>query len=136
MGKHRNNGPRDINYQVGYCQPPVHSRFQPGQSGNPAGRKKGSTNFETDLKRALKQPVKAKRNGKEVVITTQQAAIQVLREKVLKGDSRSIKLWVDLTSRYAETNAEVGQALVTEERDLAIIERIKARLAGKVPNEK
>jgi hypothetical protein len=22
-------------YQVGYCRPPLHSRFKPGQSGNP-----------------------------------------------------------------------------------------------------
>ena len=25
-------------YTVGYCKPPLHSRFQPGQSGNDKGR--------------------------------------------------------------------------------------------------
>ena len=28
-------------YEVGYGRPPVQSRFQPGQSGNPAGKRKG-----------------------------------------------------------------------------------------------
>ena len=28
-------------YEVGYGKPPTHSRFQPGQSGNPAGRREG-----------------------------------------------------------------------------------------------
>lgn len=32
-----------IREPVGYAHPPVHSRFQPGQSGNPGGRAKGRT---------------------------------------------------------------------------------------------
>ena len=36
-------------YEVGYCRPPVHSRFQPGASGNPSGRPKGAQNFRTLL---------------------------------------------------------------------------------------
>lgn len=31
---------REPGYIVGYCKPPVHTRFQPGKSGNPAGRPK------------------------------------------------------------------------------------------------
>ncbi|MGJ3627161.1 DUF5681 domain-containing protein [Sphingomonas sp. MMS24-JH45] len=32
-------------YEVGYGKPPIHARFQKGQSGNPKGRKKGSKNL-------------------------------------------------------------------------------------------
>ena len=38
-------------YEVGYGQPPTHSQFRPGQSGNPAGRRKGVRNLKTDVKR-------------------------------------------------------------------------------------
>ena len=34
-------------YQVGYCRPPLHSRFKPGQSGNPKGRPRQSRNMRT-----------------------------------------------------------------------------------------
>ena len=47
----------DKSDKIGYGRPPVHSRFKPGQSGNPRGRPKGSLNFETDLKRTLQAPV-------------------------------------------------------------------------------
>ena len=45
------------NYLVGYRKPPVHTRFQPGQSGNPSGRAKGSQNFKTLLNRILKEEI-------------------------------------------------------------------------------
>ena len=35
-------------YEVGRGKPPLHTRFKPGQSGNPKGRPKGVRNFKTD----------------------------------------------------------------------------------------
>ena len=34
-------------YEVGYGKPPAHSRFRPGQSGNPRGRPRGARNRPT-----------------------------------------------------------------------------------------
>jgi len=45
-------------YAVGYGKPPTHSWFRPGQSGYPAGRRKGVRNLKTDVKRTLAMPVK------------------------------------------------------------------------------
>ena len=39
--------PKD--YEVGYRKPPKHTQFKEGQSGNPAGRPKGTNNLKTDL---------------------------------------------------------------------------------------
>src|SRR5687768_13386603 len=33
---------RPGDYEVGYAKPPVATRFKPGQSGNPRGRRKGA----------------------------------------------------------------------------------------------
>jgi hypothetical protein len=32
---------QDVPYAVGHKKPPLHTRFPPGQSGNPKGRPKG-----------------------------------------------------------------------------------------------
>jgi hypothetical protein len=45
------------NYPVGYGKPPLHSRFKKGQSGNPAGRRKGSLNFSSVLLATLNEKV-------------------------------------------------------------------------------
>lgn len=75
---------------VGYGSPPLHSRFKPGQSGNPRGRPKGSLNFATDLKNTLLAPVALNDGGKPRRVTTQKAALLRLREKALKGDVRAL----------------------------------------------
>ncbi len=46
----RNRNP-DGSYKVGYKRPPVHSRFKPGQSGNPGGRPKGRQSMSRILER-------------------------------------------------------------------------------------
>jgi hypothetical protein len=50
MTKHRST--RD--YEIGYGRPPIHTRFKPGQSGNPAGRPKGAQNSATEIAAELR----------------------------------------------------------------------------------
>ena len=60
MTKRKASAPSD--YPVGYGRPPKETRFQPGKSGNPAGRRKGSRTVGailTDIIRA-----KDRRDGK------------------------------------------------------------------------
>ena len=59
-------------YEVGYGKPPKHSQFRPGQSGNPAGRRKGVRNLKTDVKRTLATPVKVKEGGRTRTRSTQE----------------------------------------------------------------
>ena len=42
---------------VGYRNPPVHSQFPKGRSGNPGGRKKDSRNFRTVLEEVMAREV-------------------------------------------------------------------------------
>ena len=41
---------------VGYCSPPVETRWQPGQSGNPKGRPEGSVSFKRRMCNLLLDP--------------------------------------------------------------------------------
>jgi hypothetical protein len=76
---------------VGYANPPLETRFKPGKSGNARGRPPGRRNFKTDLKETLSKGVRVKAGGKHRQISTQQAALLILRDKGLKGDQRSIE---------------------------------------------
>ena len=49
--------PNGSHSAVGYGNPPVHTRFKPGQSGNPKGRRKGQRNIRTVVNEALNQPI-------------------------------------------------------------------------------
>jgi hypothetical protein len=81
MAKRRrasNDGNTD--YSVGYRKPPQHSRFRPGQSGDPTGRRKGVRNLSTDAQRTLTASVRVDSGGRSHNISTQEATLKVLRK--------------------------------------------------------
>ena len=47
---------------AGYCNPPEHSRFKKGQSGNVRGRPPGSLNLATVLARTLREKIAIETN--------------------------------------------------------------------------
>jgi hypothetical protein len=60
-------------YAVGYGRPPKHTRFKPGQSGNPRGRKKGVQNFKTDLAEELHETLIITEGGQRRRVSKQRA---------------------------------------------------------------
>jgi hypothetical protein len=131
MVKRRRPSSAEAGYTVGYGRPPVHSRFQPGQSGNPAGRRKGSHNLAADVKRTLQKPVKLKVKGRTRNSNTQASALLVLREKALAGDIRALHLFLELAQRFNnEPEAAAAQPLPAD--DQAILDAYVATRAPAV----
>jgi Family of unknown function (DUF5681) len=122
-------------YTVGYGRPPTHSRFRPGQSGNPAGRRKGVRNLSTDVKRALKVPVKVNEGGRTRAISTQEGALMVLREKALKGDARALDRLLELARLFNNDAGEIGpgQALCADDQAILAAYAAEAVTAAKPP---
>lgn len=79
----------DADYAVGYRRPPLHTRFQPGQSGNPSGRPKGSANLKTLLEQVLKEQISLREGNVTKKITKAEAIMRSLIIGALKGDTRS-----------------------------------------------
>jgi hypothetical protein len=111
-------GPDDRNdFKVGYGNPPRHSQFVRGRSGNPRGRQKGVRNLASDVKRTLEVPVRLTDQGKTRRVSTQEAVLLRLREKALKGDSRAIDSLVALARTYnVEGGSGADQAMPAEDQ--------------------
>lgn len=121
-----NSKPRQSNADVGYGKPPKHTRFKPGQSGNPSGRPKGTRNFKTDVHEALQTPVKVSKNGRVNKMTTQRASLETLRVKALKGDQRALEQLLRLGERYDEPKLAVDAPI--EASDQAILDAYFRRM--------
>ena len=93
---------RNDDDKVGYGNPPKHSRFRKGQSGNARGRPKNSRNFATDLQEMLGGKMTIAENGRRRKVSTQQAALLRLQEKALKGDARALDKLLELAQQNSE----------------------------------
>lgn len=76
--------------ESGYKNPPKHSRFQKGRSGNPAGRPKGSKNTLKLLDAVLEQKIKIQQEGKTISITKKQAMLMQLVNAAVRGEIKAI----------------------------------------------
>ena len=123
----RNSDGKD--YKVGYKKPPQHSRFRPGQSGNPAGRDKGGRNLASDVKRTLKGLINVSEGGRSRKISTQAGMLLVLREKALKGDARALDRLLNLGIKFNnEPGSEVAPSLSAD--DQAILAAYEKEIRG------
>lgn len=75
-------------YEVGYCKPPVATRFKPGQSGNPSGRrrKKEPATLSEAFKAALLKPQWVAINGKRVRMTRMDVIAERVVSDAMQGD--------------------------------------------------
>jgi hypothetical protein len=120
--------PADQEYEVGYRKPPKQTRFKPGQSGNPKGRRKGVRNLTTDVKRTLKAPVKIKGPRGFRNVSTQEGALMLLREQALNRDQKAIDKLINLAFRFNNDTTESGSIRVLSESDEAILAAYEAEI--------
>jgi hypothetical protein len=81
---------RGGDYEVGWGRPPKSTRWPPGQSGNPKGRRKGSRDSLSIFEETLNQKIAIDERGKKRTITAKAAIIRRLVAQALKGDLKAI----------------------------------------------
>jgi hypothetical protein len=122
----------DRSYEVGYGKPPKHTRFKPGQSGNPKGRKPGSRNVMTLLEQTLFDSVKVRENGKVRRVPAIQACLLNLRNQAIKGDPKALDRFIRFASLHhsaqpGTSNATPPEA-VNRATDLALVQEFQRML--------
>jgi uncharacterized protein DUF5681 len=81
--------------KVGRGNPPKHTQFRKGTSGNPKGRPKGYKNFTTYLMEAARDQVTATVGGRTRKISKIQATAMQLATKAASGDQVAISKFLD-----------------------------------------
>ncbi|WP_291856617.1 DUF5681 domain-containing protein [Bradyrhizobium sp.] len=103
--------------KIGYGSPPVHSRFQPGQSGNPSGRAKGSQNFKTLFNKILNEEISLREGSDVKKLSKAEAIVRGVVIGALKGDPRNVAILFKLAE-------QVGQFQDDNTGDITEIRRV------------
>lgn len=116
--------------------PPAHTRFKPGESGNPKGRPKGRKNLKTVIEKELATRVTLTENGKPIKATKQEIIIRRLVHDSMKGQHRATDLVLRLLRElFSADQADDAASAQISQPDRATLRRIKARLDGLVSDE-
>ena len=99
MNDRKRPSPPNGEYSVGYGRTPQQTRFQPGRSGNPKGRPKGSKNFSTLFAEELAQPVTLTEYGKRKRMPKRRALAKQVINKALSNDPKAAALVFDQIRR-------------------------------------
>ena len=101
---------------TGYKKPPVHARFKPGQSGNPAGRPKRAPSFSSALLAELAETMPGgdrKRAGSKL-----RALVKKIVDTAIAGDARAQALLVAALARIGDVEADEPNALAPGDREI------------------
>ncbi|HEU5046642.1 MAG TPA: DUF5681 domain-containing protein [Rickettsiales bacterium] len=109
-------------YNIGYGKPPATTRFKPGRSGNPKGRKKGVKNFASVFQEELEAYITITENGERKAIPKKLAIIKQLINKALSGDPKSIAMLVNIyrqnDNHQSDTRAASMEELLEEDQKI------------------
>lgn len=109
------------NHESGYGKPPKHTRFKPGQSGNPNGRPKGHISTMQLLEKHLNTMVTVMVNRKTKRMTRREALIIKLVADAGNGKDKTLKHVLDIQMLHeAQTPQETGDT-ISDAQDEAVI---------------
>lgn len=116
---------------VGYGKPPVHSRFKPGQSGNPKGRRKkkrGSSGKTHHMLDDILNELISVRIGDDVhKMTKREAMFRALVNKALQRDVPSLKRIRSIIEEPEDLQENPGDFLVRYDDGSVTFEEYLAR---------
>jgi hypothetical protein len=115
---------------IGPGNPPKHTQFQKGTSGNLKGRPKGSKNLSTTFMEAARHPVTVTLNGKERTVTAMHATTLRLAEKAAGGDARATAAFLDWIDEIEKRAAAAKPAAFSlSEADVEVLRAAYERMS-------
>lgn len=114
--------------KVGYKTPPDHTKYQPGQSGNPGGRPKGSKSWQTVFKNEMFSEVGLKEQGVEMKVTKLEAFAKRLVSDALAGNPKALgELLRQINLHISDATGNAASDLPASEADVRLLLRYAAK---------
>jgi uncharacterized membrane protein len=98
-------------YDVGYCRPPKHAQFKPGQSGNPQGRPKRRKSFRQMLRDVLNEKVNVREGEREYKTPAIIALARTTLRHGLRGDAKFVSAVIALMRLFGLSETETEDTL-------------------------
>lgn len=89
--------------KVGYCRPPVATRFKPGESGNPSGKRKARPTLSQRLDRILGENVSVTEGGKAKRMAKEEVFLRQMVTRAIAGDRQFGRLLLDYLARRQDS---------------------------------
>jgi hypothetical protein len=103
-------------YPVGYCRPPQHAQFRKGQSGNPSGRRRGTSNLATTVNETLFETVTVIERGRRKKMTKMEVAIMKLTNKAAAGDGHALRTLAKLRRATPNRNSKQQLEIIVSDK--------------------
>jgi hypothetical protein len=115
-------------YKTGFGKPPVETRFKKGESGNPAGRRKGAKSFPSMFRQVMGEKVVIRTaTGKPKTITKFQAAVTQVINKAAAGNLQAFKLALAIMQHVDAEAGDTSETLLAGIDTKALLKDFLAR---------
>jgi Family of unknown function (DUF5681) len=101
---------------VGYKEPPRHTRFRPGRSGNPAGRPKRRLSFWEAMSTELAAAMPGK--DTEQARSKLEALVKTLVDAAIAGNARAQSLVVGALARLGDGEKSEAPPLTPDDKEI------------------
>lgn len=117
----------------GWGKPPKHSRFKPGNSGNPKGRPTKPKGVAEAVARHLDRPMKVRVGGRSKRVSNREVLIHKLYDRALDGDNRAATLLLSYDMAARRNNQDpntAGTPVLNDDEAQAILDAYLASNSG------
>ena len=111
--------------RAGYRNPPLETRFAPGQSGNRRGRPRGAKGHKQIVRKIANEMHSVVEDGKRRSRSTLELVLLQLRNLAAQGNVQAFRAYNNLLAKYSPqpTKARGGYLIVPEVRTIEEFER-------------